>query len=54
MAEYQMALSREIDSRLKTKCDKVADAFIMDDIGRLSIFPFHFVQFCKHVLSVQV
>ncbi|KAA0025153.1 AUGMIN subunit 4 [Cucumis melo var. makuwa] len=32
MAEYQMALSREIDSRLKTKCDKVADAFIMDDI----------------------
>uniref|UniRef100_A0A0A0K3S8 AUGMIN subunit 4 n=1 Tax=Cucumis sativus TaxID=3659 RepID=A0A0A0K3S8_CUCSA len=32
MAEYQMALSREIDARLKTKCDKVADAFIMDDI----------------------
>ena len=38
MAEYQMALSREIDARLKTKCDKVADAFIMDDIGRSSIF----------------
>lgn len=32
MAEYQMALSREIDARLKTKCDKVADAFVMDDI----------------------
>ncbi|XP_022936191.1 AUGMIN subunit 4-like [Cucurbita moschata] len=27
-----MALSREIDARLKTKCDKVADAFVMDDI----------------------
>lgn len=49
MAEYQMALSREIDARLKTKCDKVADAFVMDDIGR-SIVPYHCVQFCKHVL----
>jgi len=36
-----MALSREIDARLKTKCDKVADAFVMDDIGR-SIAPYHF------------
>uniref|UniRef100_A0A6J1CCQ9 AUGMIN subunit 4 n=1 Tax=Momordica charantia TaxID=3673 RepID=A0A6J1CCQ9_MOMCH len=32
MTEYQMALSREIEARLKTKCDKVADAFVMDDI----------------------
>ncbi|XP_022981474.1 AUGMIN subunit 4 [Cucurbita maxima] len=32
MPEYQMALSREIDARLKIKCDKVADAFVMDDI----------------------
>ncbi|XP_038900105.1 AUGMIN subunit 4 isoform X2 [Benincasa hispida] len=32
MTEYQKALSREIDARLKTKCDKVADAFVMDDI----------------------
>ncbi|KAF5730546.1 hypothetical protein HS088_TW19G00137 [Tripterygium wilfordii] len=31
MTEYQMSLSREIDSRLKAKCDKLADAFV-DDI----------------------
>ena len=37
-----MALSREIDARLKTKCDMVADAFVMDDIGR-SIAPYHFL-----------
>lgn len=32
MAEYQMPLLREIESRLKVKCDKLADAFI-DDIN---------------------
>ncbi|CAN1242956.1 AUGMIN subunit 4 [Linum perenne] len=32
MAEYQMSLSREIETRLKDKCDKLADAFV-DDIG---------------------
>jgi HAUS augmin-like complex subunit 4 len=37
MADYQMSLSREIEARLKDKCDKLGDAFIMDDIGRLSL-----------------
>ncbi|KAL7186552.1 hypothetical protein ACSBR2_028311 [Camellia fascicularis] len=32
MAEYQMPLFREIDGRLKAKCDKLADAFVIDDI----------------------
>lgn len=32
MAEYQMPLLREVESRLKAKCDKLANAFI-DDIG---------------------
>ncbi|GMN51594.1 hypothetical protein TIFTF001_020741 [Ficus carica] len=36
MTEYQLCLSREIEARLKAKCDKLADAFIMDDIG---VFP---------------
>ncbi|KAH1063213.1 hypothetical protein J1N35_028200 [Gossypium stocksii] len=31
MADYQLTLSREIDARLKAKCDKLADAFV-DDI----------------------
>ncbi|KAK1391849.1 AUGMIN subunit 4 [Heracleum sosnowskyi] len=31
MTEYQMPLLREIETRLKSKCDKLADAFI-DDI----------------------
>ena len=35
MTEYQMCLSREIEARLKAKCEKLADAFVMDDIGRL-------------------
>ena len=35
MTEYQMCLSREIEARLKAKCEKLANAFVMDDIGRL-------------------
>ncbi|EOY12340.1 hypothetical protein QUC31_001776 [Theobroma cacao] len=35
MADYHLALSREIDVRLKSKCDKLADAFI-DDIDSSS------------------
>ncbi|XP_004302887.1 PREDICTED: uncharacterized protein LOC101313133 [Fragaria vesca subsp. vesca] len=31
MSEYQVSLSREIEARLQTKCDKLADAVIMDD-----------------------
>ncbi|KAK9923399.1 hypothetical protein M0R45_031821 [Rubus argutus] len=31
MTEYQLCLSREIEARLKAKCDKLADAVIMDD-----------------------
>ncbi|BBG98970.1 hypothetical protein Prudu_008508 [Prunus dulcis] len=31
MTEYQLCLSREIEVRLVAKCDKLADAFIMDD-----------------------
>lgn len=32
MTEYQMSLSREIEARLKTKCEKLADAFVIDEI----------------------
>ncbi|KAJ4725099.1 AUGMIN subunit 4 [Melia azedarach] len=35
MAEYQISVSREIEARLKAKCDKLADAFI-DDIDSSS------------------
>ncbi|KAB2032922.1 hypothetical protein ES319_D05G412200v1 [Gossypium barbadense] len=35
MADYQLTLSREIDARLKSKCDKLADAFV-DDIDSSS------------------
>ncbi|XVF70703.1 hypothetical protein PTKIN_Ptkin11bG0183800 [Pterospermum kingtungense] len=35
MADYQLALSGEIDARLKSKCDKLADAFV-DDIDSSS------------------
>ncbi|XAR56688.1 hypothetical protein NMG60_11037263 [Bertholletia excelsa] len=31
-AEYQLSLFREVEGRLKAKCDKLADAFVMDDI----------------------
>ncbi|KAK0600189.1 hypothetical protein LWI29_012627 [Acer saccharum] len=34
MAEYQNSVSREIEARQKSKCEKLADAFI-DDIGSL-------------------
>ncbi|PSR96280.1 AUGMIN subunit like [Actinidia chinensis var. chinensis] len=32
MAEYQISLLHEIEGRLIAKCDKLADAFLMDDI----------------------
>ncbi|CAI0437230.1 unnamed protein product [Linum tenue] len=35
MTEFQMSLSREIETRLKDKCDKLADAFV-DDIDSAS------------------
>ncbi|CAN0915638.1 AUGMIN subunit 4 [Linum grandiflorum] len=38
MAEYQMSLSSEIETRLKDKCDKLADAFV-DDIDSASANP---------------
>ena len=34
MADYQMFLAREIEGRLKEKCDKLADA-IVDDTGKI-------------------
>lgn len=36
MADYQMYLAREIEGRLKDKCDKLADA-IVDDTGKIFI-----------------
>ncbi|KAJ8527673.1 hypothetical protein K7X08_015124 [Anisodus acutangulus] len=33
VAEYQRLFSREIGSRLDAKCDKLADAVAIDDIG---------------------
>ncbi|XP_050246902.1 AUGMIN subunit 4-like [Quercus robur] len=36
VTEYQMCLSREIEARLKAKCEKLADAFVMDDIDSSS------------------
>lgn len=36
MADYQMYLSREIESRLKDKCDTLADA-IVDDTGKIFV-----------------
>lgn len=34
MAEYQVSIAREMEARLKVKCDKLADAFVMDEIGK--------------------
>ncbi|KAF7815831.1 AUGMIN subunit 4 [Senna tora] len=36
MTEYRLSLSREVESRLKVKCDKLSDAFELDDIDSLS------------------
>ncbi|GMH05744.1 hypothetical protein Nepgr_007584 [Nepenthes gracilis] len=32
MSDYQMSITREIEARLKAKCDKLADAFLVDDV----------------------
>lgn len=31
MTEYRMSLSREVEARLKMKCEKLSDAFVLDD-----------------------
>ncbi|GAU20470.1 hypothetical protein TSUD_130280 [Trifolium subterraneum] len=31
MTEYRMSLSREVDARLKMKCDKLSNAFVLDE-----------------------
>ncbi|KAL2322658.1 hypothetical protein Fmac_027037 [Flemingia macrophylla] len=31
MTEYRMSLSREVEDRLKMKCEKLSDAFVLDD-----------------------
>ncbi|KAI4307991.1 hypothetical protein L6164_031112 [Bauhinia variegata] len=36
MTEYRMSLSRELEARLKVKCDKLSDAFVSDDIDSSS------------------
>jgi hypothetical protein len=37
MTEYRMSLLREVDSRLKTKCDKLSNAFVLDDNGECEL-----------------
>ncbi|XP_068637950.1 AUGMIN subunit 4-like isoform X2 [Aristolochia californica] len=37
MAEYQISVACEIEARLIAKCDKLADAFVMDEIESYSI-----------------
>ncbi|XP_027930577.1 AUGMIN subunit 4 isoform X1 [Vigna unguiculata] len=31
MTEYRLSVSREVDARLKMKCEKLSDAFVLDD-----------------------
>ncbi|KAK7316766.1 hypothetical protein RJT34_00473 [Clitoria ternatea] len=31
MTEYRMSVSREVEARLKMKCEKLSDAFVLDD-----------------------
>ncbi|XXG60000.1 hypothetical protein AAC387_Pa04g1990 [Persea americana] len=40
MAEYQVSIAREMEARLKAKCDKLADAFVMDEIESSSVSQF--------------
>jgi hypothetical protein len=65
MGDYQMSLSREIEARLKDKCDKLGDAFIMDDIGRfyfslslslslsLSVYEIKIAHVCPHDMHIR-
>lgn len=42
MAEYAVSLSREIGSRLDTKCDRLMDAVITGDIGQFQCCNYSF------------
>jgi hypothetical protein len=37
MTEYRMSLSREVDARLKMKCYKLSNAFVLDDNGKFGL-----------------
>lgn len=32
-----MSLSREVEARLKMKCEKLSDAFVLDDNGKCEL-----------------
>ena len=37
MTEYRMSLACEVDGRLKLKCDKLSDAFVLVDNGKCEL-----------------
>jgi len=37
MTEYRLAVSREVDARLTMKCEKLSDAFVLDDNGNCEL-----------------
>jgi len=37
MTEYRLSVSREVDARLKMKCEKLSDAFVLDDNGNCEL-----------------
>lgn len=59
MADYQMSLSSEIEARLKDKCDKLGDAFAMDDIGRfyfsvcVCVYEIKIAHVCPHDVHIR-
>lgn len=52
MTEYRMCLSREVEARLKVKCDKLADAFELDDIGEFFNASLLFKSHCLEYISL--
>lgn len=52
MTEYRMSLSREVEARLKMKCDKLSDAFVLDDIGKCELHITDIIRRCNGKLVV--
>lgn len=45
MTEYRLSVSREVDARLKMKCEKLSDAFVLDDNGNCELL-ITYIQSC--------
>lgn len=52
MTEYRLAVSREVEARLKMKCEKLSEAFVLDDNGKCELLITYIIWHCDGELLI--